>query len=141
MAADDVRWIQRLEHYKKALVQMEQGVELAEERQLSDLEKQGLIQSFEFTHELACNTLKDFFESRGVLNLYGSKDTTRKTFKEGLIDEGEVWMEMIQSRNLTSHTYNEETANQILKNICDSYFREFKKLEKELQKLKEKQQS
>lgn len=136
MAEEDVRWLQRMNHFQKALAQMEQGVELAGERELSDLEKQGLIQSFEFTHELAWNTLKDFFESRGTTDLYGSKDTTRKAFEEGLIDRGEVWMEMIQSRNLTSHTYNEETANQILENICDRYFQEFQQLEKELQKLK-----
>jgi len=136
VAEEDVHWLQRMNHFKKALSQMEQGVELAGDRELSDLEKQGLIQSFEFTHELVWNTLKDFFESRGATDLYGSKDTTRKAFEEGLIDRGGVWMEMIQSRNLTSHTYNEKTANQILENICDRYFQEFKQLEKELQKLK-----
>ncbi len=67
------------------------------------LEEKGMIQGFEFTHELARKTLKDFLESRGVQDLYGARDVTRKAFQTGLIQNGEVWMDMIQSRNLTSH--------------------------------------
>jgi nucleotidyltransferase substrate binding protein (TIGR01987 family) len=91
------------------------------------LEQQGLIQAFEFTHELAWKTLKDFLESRGTSQLYGSKDTTREAFAKGLIEEGEQWMAMIQSRNRTSHTYNEETADEIAKVILSSYVAEFQK--------------
>jgi nucleotidyltransferase substrate binding protein (TIGR01987 family) len=58
-----------------------------------------VIQAFEFTHELAWNTLKDFLESCGEAGIYGSKDATRKSFAAGLIEDGETWMDMIQSRN------------------------------------------
>jgi nucleotidyltransferase substrate binding protein (TIGR01987 family) len=88
-------------------------VDLAGERELSKLERQGLIQAFEFKHELAWNTMKDFLESRGTTGIDGSKDATREAFSRGLLDDGERWMEMIQSRNRTSDTYNEATARQI----------------------------
>ncbi|MCK6540119.1 MAG: nucleotidyltransferase substrate binding protein [Anaerolineales bacterium] len=125
MAEQDIRWIQRFNHFTKALSQLREAVELAQKRQLSKLEEQGLIQAFEFTHELAWNTLKDFLEERGVQDLYGSRDTTREAFKTGLIENGEAWMNMIQSRNLTSHTYEESTAKEIVFAIRKTYHTEF----------------
>ena len=107
MSDQDIRWIQRFAHYSQAFSQLKEAVELAHTRRLSKLEEQGLIQAFEFTHELAWNTLKDFLEERGAHDLYGSRDATREAFKRGLIENGEAWMDMIKSRNLTSHTYND----------------------------------
>jgi nucleotidyltransferase substrate binding protein (TIGR01987 family) len=140
MSAQDIRWIQRFNHFTKALLQLREAVVLAQQRPLSKLEEQGLIQAFEFTHELAWNTLKDFLESRGVRNLYGSKDSTREAFKAGLIENGEAWMDMIQSRNLTSHTYDEATAAQIASAIRNTYFAEFNTLRTKLEELKKKEE-
>ena len=128
MSDQDIRWVQRFNHLRKALSQLQEAVQLSQIRPLSKLEEQGLIQAFEFTHELAWNTLKDFLESRGVYNLYGSKDTTREAFKAGLIERGEIWMGMISSRNLTSHTYDEAIAAQIAADIRNAYFPEFEAL-------------
>ncbi|MCO6453335.1 MAG: nucleotidyltransferase substrate binding protein [Caldilineales bacterium] len=139
MSNQDIRWIQRFNHYTNALAQLRDAVELAQQRPLSRLEEQGLIQAFEFTHELAWNSLKDFLESRGVQNLYGSKDTTREAFKTELIENGDVWMEMIQSRNLTSHTYDETTAAQIASAIRNSYFAEFEALRIKLEILSQEE--
>lgn len=125
MNAEDIRWRQRFNHFNKALAQLREAVALAEKRPLSNLESQGLIQAFEFTHELAWKTMKDFLEHRGVQDLYGSKDSTRAAFKTNLIASGDVWMNMIQSRNLTSHTYNEAVAAQIAADIRHRYFSEF----------------
>lgn len=97
---NEVRWKQRLQNYGKALSQLNKFLTKTE---LNELEEQGIIQSFEYTHELAWKTKKDFLLSRGVSNLYGSKDTAREAFKLGLIESGDVWMDMIKSRNLTSH--------------------------------------
>lgn len=121
----DIRWIQRLNHFEKALLQLKHATDLAKQRALTDLEKQGLIQAFEFTHELAWNVLKDYIEYHGGQILIGSKDTTREAFQKNLITDGEVWMEMIKSRNLTSHTYNEDTAKQITNNITQLYVSSF----------------
>jgi nucleotidyltransferase substrate binding protein (TIGR01987 family) len=137
---EDVRWIQRFNHFSKALGQLQSAVKLARQRPLSKLEDQGLIQAFEFTHELAWKTLKDFFESRGVQDLYGSKDATRQAFKSGLIQNGEIWMDMINSRNMTSHTYHEATAAKIVSAIQKAYFAEFETLQKRLEALKQAEQ-
>lgn len=141
MSQQNIRWQQRFNNYSKALTQLRQAVQLAVQRPLSKLEEQGLIQAFEFTHELAWNTMKDFLENRGVQNLYGSKDATREAFKTGLIENGQVWMDMIQSRNLTSHTYNEVTAAQIATAICNDYFPEFETFHNNLIHLKEQEEN
>jgi nucleotidyltransferase substrate binding protein (TIGR01987 family) len=139
MSAEDIRWIQRFNHFQKALAQLQEADELAKERSLTNIEKQGFIKAFEFTHELAWNTLKDFLEQRGVQDLYGSRDATREAFQVGLIENGQVWMDMIKDRNLTSHTYNESTANKIAEAILDSYLAEFEKLKDELEKISKKE--
>jgi len=123
----DVRWCQRLHSFRKAFGKLSEAADLAKQRKLSDLEQQGLIQAFEFTHELAWNTLKDFLESRGAVNLYGSKDATKQAFARGLIENGKAWMEMVTSRNRTSHTYNEKTAAVIAEAITSTYVAEFEK--------------
>lgn len=115
----DVRWLQRYQNYCKALGQLTRFIE---KENLNELEEQGLIQAFEYTHELAWKTLKDFLEYRGNSEIYGSKDATRLAFNLGLIDDGDVWMAMISSRNMTSHTYNEDTAAEIVREIRGAYF-------------------
>ena len=136
MSSQDIRWIQRAYQFDKAFSQLKEAVELAGRRQLSRLEAQGLIQGFEYTHELAWKTLKDFLEARGVRELYGSRDSTRAAFRANLIENGDTWMAMIQSRNMTTHTYNEATAAQIVAAILDPYFAEFQALQTKLAALK-----
>lgn len=121
----DIRWKQRFENYQRALAQLTEAVELAATRPLSKLEQQGLIQGFEFTHELAWNTLKDFLGYRGVGQIIGSRDATCAAFKVDLLDDGPTWMEMIKSRNLISHTYNEEVVNKIVDQILNRYHQSF----------------
>jgi nucleotidyltransferase substrate binding protein (TIGR01987 family) len=136
----DIRWRQRLQSFCKAFGQLSNAARTAGERELSDLEQQGLIQAFEFTHELAWNVIKDFLESRGTPQLYASKDATREGFAKGLIEDGEAWMAMIQSRNRTSHTYNEETADEIAQAILSSYVQQFEKFVRKFTEL-EKQEA
>ena len=141
MAAQDIRWIQRFQNYQRALSQLQAGIELLQQRELNNLEKQGLIQAFEFTHELAWKTLKDFLMHRGNPEIYGSKDATREAFKANLIVEGQVWMEMIESRNITSHTYDEATAEKIIGQIEEFYLIAFIALRETLQQLKKDEES
>ena len=128
----DIRWIQRLSNYLDALRQLESALMLMNERELTDLEKQGLIQAFEFTHELAWNTIKDFYENQGDSGIQGSRDAARLAFQRGLISNGDVWMDMIKSRNRTSHTYDRETAEAIVSAVKNFYFAELVQLEKTL---------
>jgi len=131
----DVRWKQRFVNFKKAFAQLEDAVSLSKQRELSQLEKQGVIQAFEFTHELAWNVLKDYLEDQGEQSIRGSKDATRSAFKVSLITEGELWMAMIQSRNISSHTYDEETAELLFIAIVDDYYPLFLALRSEMERL------
>ena len=119
---EDVRWKQRFVNFKKALAQLEDAVLLSKQRELSRLEKQGVIQAFEFTHELAWNVLKDYLEDQGEQNIRGSKDATRYAFKVSLITDGELWMAMIQSRNASSDMYDEEVSATLFTTIVDDYY-------------------
>ncbi len=128
----EIRWEQRFSNFEKALHKLKEAVFYITERvndkdkdSTSDAEfeilREGLIQRFEYTHELAWNVMKDFLFEVGNVKLYGSKDATREAFKAGLIEDGDSWMEMILSRNKSSHTYNEETAKEIYDKIIYRY--------------------
>lgn len=110
----DIRWKQRYDNYQRALRQLTLAVQLTEQlteqRPLSDLEQQGLIQGFEFTHGLAWNGLKDYLDMEGIQGLVGSRSTVREAFKRGLIADGETRVNKIEKRTLSSHTYNLNVA-------------------------------
>ena len=134
MENKDIRWIQRFSNYKKALIQLQMFIDKGKD--LNILEEQGMIKAFEYTYELAWNTMKDFFESRGgAVNIYGSRDAIQLAFKRELIKDGETWMKMLQDRNRSSHTYNVEIANEIAGNILSKYFVAFTDLKKELERI------
>ncbi len=130
IVTEDIRWKQRFSNFLRAMENLRRAVDLARSRELSELEQQGLIQSFEFTHELAWNVLKDFLESEGYVDLPGSRTATRIAFENGLISDGSTWMEMIQDRNYTSHTYNMATANLIVGHIISKYYGAFEEMER-----------
>ena len=122
---EDIRWKQRFHNYKSALQTLAEAEQIAAQRPLSKLEMQGLIQGFEFTHELAWNLLKDFLEHKGYTGLIGSRDATRTAFSNALISDGEVWMDMIKDRNQTSHTYNLAVAERIGHDILTRFYPAF----------------
>jgi len=121
----DIRWKQRFNNLKKAYIQLSDAVDMEE---YSDLEREGLIQRFEYTYELAWNTIKDFYKYQGDENIQGSRDAFRIAFERGLIMDGAVWMKMVDNRQKTSHTYNKETAEEISVLIREVYCGEFGKL-------------
>ena len=125
----EIRWKQRFDNFQRALYQLTLAMDLKAQRPLSDLEQQGLIQGFEFTHELAWNVLKDYLEMEGIQGLVGSRSTVREAFKRGLVRDGEVWMDMIEKRNLSSHTYNQAVANTLVAAIAERYYLAFCELQ------------
>ncbi|MCD6271310.1 MAG: nucleotidyltransferase substrate binding protein [Deltaproteobacteria bacterium] len=129
----DIRWEQRFANYLKALTRLQKFIDKGA---LSELEEQGLIKAFEYTYELAWNTMKDFLEYKGQTDIYGSRDAIRKAFELGLIDDGENWMDMLKSRNKTSHTYNEETAREISKAVVEVYYSLLTQLKAKLETLR-----
>lgn len=134
----DVRWKQRLVNYRKALKRLSDAVGLAAQRELSELERQGLIQAFEFTHELAWNVMKDYFVHQGHSMITGSRDAIREAFRQGLIDDGEGWMEMIQSRNQTAHAYNEQVAKEIADRVTGRYHELFERFLQQMAELEQR---
>ena len=132
---EDIRWKQRFQNYKKALATMKSAVELASSRELSDLEKQGVIQGFEFTFELAWNVMKDYLEEQGITGIIGSKNAVRHAFNKGLIEDGQVWMEIIKDRNTASHVYDEKTAEDLFAAIINNYYCQFNALAEKMSSL------
>jgi len=145
----DIRWEQRFSNYRKAVEKLRQAVKYIKDKfdkeekdidqaasVLDEVLKEGLIQRFEYTHELAWNVMKDYAEYQGNANIRGSRDATREAFKTKLLSNGEVWMDMIKSRNETSHTYNEETADEIFLKIIDDYYPAFDEFTKTMEELR-----
>lgn len=116
------RWRQRLATFGKALVRMDEVVTLWHSRKLSDLERDGMIQRFEYTQELAWKLLKNYIEYQGEAQMGGSRDTIRQAFRLGLIENSEPWFDMLESRNLTSHVYDEATEMTVIERIVDTYY-------------------
>lgn len=128
----DIRWKQRFDNFKRALHQLSLAVQLMDQRPLTDLEKLGIIQGFEFTYEMAWKVLKDYLEYEGIQGLIGSRSAVREAFKQGLITDGEAWMDMIDKRNLSSHTYNLDLATDLVTSIHDTYYPAFLALQEHL---------
>ena len=120
-AAEDIRWQQRLVNFRRALAQLLKAVKLLQTRELSELEQQGLIQAFEYTHELAWKVMKDYLRSLGNDTVIASRDSTRAAFAAELLQNGEAWMDMILGRNLSSRTYNLDIATALVDKIVCVY--------------------
>jgi nucleotidyltransferase substrate binding protein (TIGR01987 family) len=133
MSNQDIRWIQRFNNYRKALARLGEAVALTEDRDLSDLEQQGLIQGFEFTFDLAWKTLQDYLRHHKRPNDNGGPNVIiEQALADGIIKGDEVWKAMKKSRDLTSHSYDGETADDIAENILDTYYGLFIQLETRL---------
>jgi nucleotidyltransferase substrate binding protein (TIGR01987 family) len=115
----DIRWQQRLSNFNKAFKQL---AKFMEHEKLNEMEKQGLIKAFEYTYELSWKTLQDLLHDKGYNNIAGPKPVIEQSFQDGYITDGKGWMRMHKSRNLTSHTYDEETAVEIIEGIRSEYF-------------------
>lgn len=125
MSNPDVRWKQRFQNFQNAFRHLADASDLAETRELSGLEQQGLIKAFEFAYELAWNTLKDFLEVSGTTGFAGPRPVIQEAFAVGIIEDGETWMAMIKSRNDTAHGYDEDTADKIAEAILGRYVAAF----------------
>ena len=154
MDNQDVRWIQRFSNFNKAFVKLDEAIQrirteyqvddegsIDQDDFIEDIIKEGVIQRFEYTHELAWNVMKDFLSEVGDVKIFGSKDTTKEAFAAGLVMDGEVWMDMIMSRNKTPHTYNEKTADKIFFKRIDSYHPAFSSLKDKMDMYRRGKQS
>ncbi len=116
------RWEQRLDSYHKALARLAEIVGASKKRALNEFERDGLVQRFEFTHELSWKLMKAYAEYQGFDGIGGSRDATRKAFEMSLISDGQSWMDMIKSRNETSHNYDGSMADDIVDSIINRFY-------------------
>jgi dTDP-4-dehydrorhamnose reductase len=121
----DVRWKHRFDNYRKALGQLSRIVEMRRSPGFSDLERTVCIKFFEMTHELAWKVMKDYLLEKGIDGIIGSKDAIRHAFNNGLIDDGEIWMRMVEARNEAAHTYDEEKSRGLCEKIISAYHDRF----------------
>lgn len=135
MENQDIRWKQRFEHFVNAFKQLRNAQKLKSEREFTELELQGVIQAFEVFQELSWKVMKDFLEEQGKTDLFGSKNAVREAFNVGLISNGDIWLEMIKTRNITSHIYDENEVKIILIEILSKYFPVFLEFENKMKNL------
>lgn len=119
MENKDIRWQQRFVNFNKAFKQLERFKEV---ESLNELEMQGLIKAFEYTFELSWKTLQDLLKEKGYVDIVGPRPVIEQSFQDGYISDGNGWMRMHKSRNLSSHTYDEQIAEEIIKNIRTEYY-------------------
>jgi nucleotidyltransferase substrate binding protein (TIGR01987 family) len=123
----DVRWQQRFANYQKALAQLRDFLTIS---QINKFEKQGLIKSFEYTFELAWTVMKDYFTyEQANVKIMGSRDAIRTAFNRELITDGELWMDMIESRIASVHTYDENAADEVATKVIQIYLPLFEDFE------------
>ncbi len=139
MEEQDIRWVQRLANYSRALSKLRQAIDIVSAKPdfveaIDELLQEGVIQRFEYTHELAWKVMKDYAEYQGYTDVKGSRDAMRKAFEMGLIDD-KRWMNSIADRNLTSHNYDDEVANEIFRNIVNIYYPLFDEFEQKMKSL------
>ncbi len=130
MENKDIRWQQRFINFKKAFSQLERFNKV---ENLNEMEQQGLIKAFEYTYELSWKTLQDLLKEKGYIGIVGPRPVIEQCFQDGYITNGDGWMRMHKSRNLTSHTYDEQTAIEIVESIRGEYYYLIKNLVKKLE--------
>ena len=119
MENQDVRWKQRFQNFEKAITHLESALQLTEP---DILQKAGIIKFFEISYELAWKCLKDYLEEQGFTDVKSPRSAIKKAFEIDLISDGHSWLELLVDRNLTSHVYDDEKANEIEQLIHQKYF-------------------
>jgi nucleotidyltransferase substrate binding protein (TIGR01987 family) len=122
-----------ISNYVKAITLLKKAIDLPSH---SEYEKESVIQRFEYTYELAWNTIKDYLQEIGYQDIYGPGNAIQTAFKIGIVTDGELWMEMKKSRNNTVHTYDETEANKIFSDVISRYYPLFEELRLTLDRIK-----
>ncbi len=125
----DIRWRQRFSNFERLLEYLEKALHIANP---DIVQKAGLIQFFEMSFELAWNTMKDYLEGNGFMDVKSPRAAIKKSFETGLITEGHSWLKALEDRNLTSHAYDEATTNEIVNLIRNNYYPLLRTLHAEL---------
>ena len=113
---------QKIENYRHALSQLEDAVAQYQRAPEDSLYRDGLIQRFEFTVELAWKSVKEYLEDQGVvLSIASPRGILKEAYAAGILKDGDLWNSILTARNLTSHVYDEATAAEIARQICAEF--------------------
>jgi nucleotidyltransferase substrate binding protein (TIGR01987 family) len=132
MSEPDVRWIQRYKHFAQAFIQLDRAIDLSKQRPLTELENLGIVKIFNNAYELAWNTIRNYYEAQGEVEIYGSRNAFRLAFKKGLIENDKIWEEMLKNKIFVAQAYNEAVIEEISTAILDRYYSEFVALRRAL---------
>jgi nucleotidyltransferase substrate binding protein (TIGR01987 family) len=119
LESEDIRWKQRFNNFEKTLAYLEDAIKITNP---DFTHKAGIIQLFEISFELSWNVLKDYLEEQGFSELKYPRESIKKAFETGLIQDGHLWLTALKNRNLTAHTYDEEMADKVVADIKQNYF-------------------
>ena len=127
------RWQYRFHNYKRAFLLLREAVEVMETRELNQLEKEGVIQRFEYTMELSWKVMKDYLESENVVfEQITPKAVIREAFESNFVSDGQLWMDMLDARNLMSHSYDQKDFAEVIDNLRHDYLDAFTELHTKL---------
>lgn len=119
MSNEDIRWKQRFANYSKAMNHLENALQIPNP---DIVQKAGIIQFFEMSFELAWNMVKDYLEGQGFVDIKSPRSALKKAFEINILENGHDWMDLLQDRNLTAHTYDEQKATDMEQLIDNKYF-------------------
>ena len=128
MSNADNRWQQRFQNYQKALRLLETCMP-ADEKNPTPIETLALVQAFEMCTELAWNVMKDYMQAQGLVFQVTPKGAIREAFNRKIIPDGQTWLDAIESRNLSAHTYNQSVALELVQKIVTRFAPAFLTLE------------
>lgn len=120
------RWSERVKDLGNAVSRLEEAIEDSKKYKIESL-KDGVIQRFEFSVELSWKTLKNYLENEGVINITTPKQSIREAFAKEILKAPEIWIEILNDRNLTSRIYDSSISDKIYENIVKKYFEEIKR--------------
>ncbi|HAS80237.1 MAG TPA: nucleotidyltransferase [Fusobacteriaceae bacterium] len=120
------RWDERISDYENALERLKESIEESKIINSSTI-RDGVIQRFEFTLELSWKVMKFFLNSEGLMDAKAPRSTIRTGFNNEIIKDAKLWIDMIEDRNLTTHTYSQSISDEIYEKIVSSYYGELKK--------------
>ena len=122
----DPRWVQRFENFSRAFILLREGIELLQSPDVPSIVREGVVQRFEYTWELAWKTLKDYLVFKKVtLDKVTTAEVIRTAFEAGYIQDGQDWMDALDARNKMSHVYSQDAFDQVIKDIQHRYFKLF----------------
>ena len=127
----ETRWIQRFENYKTALDNLDETVECINRDGISKIYTMALVQAFEIAFELAWKTIQDYLEYSGI-KTDTPREAIKSAFSNNLIEDGKIWILMMEARNKTSHTYNQSFAKELANEILNEYTKQLHNLSEKL---------